>query len=251
MKENISANILAEYNIWNNYENENMIRELRELLELDSLPNILDQQIANDLTIKFLFPAHGKKQSFPQLIGIGGGPGSGKTFFYECMRDKCAFPTEAVIHDPDLVMQSIPEYKKDALIDPVKAFEKWELPARQLANNILLKALLAKYNIIYIRSFALADSLKFVKAAKEFGYKFDVHIMTCEEKIALDRAEERERITKRHIPPNTLIQRHKAVLDLIPNITSLADNYFIYENNKNGVEPILKYTSIKSKLNTK
>lgn len=238
-------NILLENSIWQDYERVERTNRLRKLLELDSLPKVMDSQIARDITIKFLFAANGKKQPFPQLIGIGGGPGAGKSFTYDNMRKEGLLPVDAIIHDPDLVMQSIPQYREDAAINPEEAFKKWELPARQLANYILLKALLSGYNIIYIRSFALSDSLNFVRAAKAFGYKFDVHMITCDLKIALDRAKERESITKRHIPPETLVQRHKAVLELIPEIISISDSYYIYENNKDGASPILANTSIK------
>ena len=44
----------------------------------------------------------------PRLIAIGGGPGSGKSFFYEVMKQKGQLPDGFVMHDPDLVMESIP-----------------------------------------------------------------------------------------------------------------------------------------------
>lgn len=235
--------LLAENSIWANYAREEKTRWLRKLLEVDSLPKIADEQLVSNITLKFLLGAQGRKQSHPQLIGFGGGPGAGKSFLYEDMKTKSQLPIDAVIHDPDLVMQSIPQYIEEAMRDPVEAFKKWELPARQLANDILMKALLAGYNIIYMRTFALADSLNFVHAAKNLGYKFDIHLVTCELEVALTRAKERESKTKRHIPSETLAQRHQAVLSLIPDIVRIADNYFIYENNDDRHFPVLKDAS--------
>lgn len=220
------------------------VNRLRKLLELDSLPKIADQRVAKEITAQFLSAASGKNQASPQLIGIGGGPCAGKSFLYEQMKAAGKLAADAVIHDPDLVMQSIPEYREDAKRNPVAAFGKWELTARQLANEVLLEALLAKYHIIYLRTFALSDSLQFVHAAKECGYRFDAHIVTCDLDVALARAKEREKETKRHIPPETLIQRHEAVLKLIPVITQIADSYFIYENSRDGALPVLKQSSI-------
>jgi len=114
-------------------------------------------------------PAGGKTQSFPRFIGIGGGPASGKSFLAEMLQANRSLPADAVIHDPDLVMQAIPQYVAESKIDPISAFKKWELPARYLSHIILLEALKAGYNIIYIRTFALPDSLRLVNIAKKNG----------------------------------------------------------------------------------
>jgi predicted ABC-type ATPase len=112
-------------------------------------------------------------------------------------------------------------------------------------KTVLFVRIPAEPHIIYMRTFALSDSLNFVRAAIQFGYKFDVNIMTCDINIALDRAKEREKTTKRHVP-ETLIQRHNAVLKLIPDIISIADKYFIYENSNDGSFSTLKNSSIRS-----
>lgn len=217
-----------------------MMEHLIKLLRVKSLPKIKDQLIRKKLTDQFLLSAKYKKQAVPHLFAIGGGSGSGKSFFYESMKEKGLLPVDSVIHDPDLVMQSIPQYQEEANINPVKAFERWELPALQLANEILLNALISRYNIIYMRSFALPDSLTFIRYAKTVGYKIDIHILTCKHDIAISRVQERERVFKRHLPIETVIQRHEAVSRLLPDIKEVSDNYFIYENNYDGLEPMLK-----------
>ncbi len=216
-----------------------MIEHLRSLLSLDSLPEVEDQFLREKITDQFLMTANEKKQAEPKLFAIGGGPGSGKSFLYEHLKIKGQLPIDAVLHDPDLVMQAIPQYREDAHINPVKAFECWELPARQLANEILLKAFIARYNIIYIRSFATSDSLQFVRYTKMLGYKIDTHILTCDQEVAISRAQEREKITKRHLPIEILMQRHEAVSKLLPEIKDVSDRCFFYENN-NALEPILE-----------
>lgn len=230
----------TENSIWANDTREEKTAWLRKLLAIDSLPKIADEQLVTNISRQFLFAAQGRKQNLPQLIAFAGGPGAGKFFLYEQMKNKGQLPRDAVIHDPDLVMQSIPQYLEEAISDPVAAFEKWELPARQLANDILMKALFAGYNIIYLRTFALADSLNFVQAAKIFGYQFELHLLTCNLDVALARAKKRERQTKRHIPPKILEQRHQEVLNLIADLIKIADSYFIYENSWDRHVPLLK-----------
>lgn len=215
-----------------------MVNHLRNMLMLDSLPKVKDQLVRKKIINQFFANAQ-KKQAVPQLFAIGGGPASGKSLFYENLKAKGQLPLNSVIHDPDLVMQSIPQYQIDASCNPEIAFKNWELLALQLANEILLKAFIAKYNIVYMRTFALPDSLKFVQYAKLYGYKVDIHILSCDYNIAISRALERQKRTKRHLPVEKLLERHDEVAKLLPNIIEISDNYFFYENNKNGDEPIL------------
>ncbi|HEV2614817.1 MAG TPA: zeta toxin family protein [Gammaproteobacteria bacterium] len=171
----------------------------------------------------------------PQLICIAGGPGSGKSYFYESLKSRGEIPTDAVIHDPDLIMEAMPEYQKDAKHDPAKAFERWELPARQRANEILIEALNARYTIVYIRSFALPDSLEFIQHAKQLGYEITMNILFCDLHTAIRRVKNRER----YLSIETLVQRHEAVEVILPELMRIADKYYFYENNIDNSEPVL------------
>jgi len=112
--------MLIENSIWKNYERKEKTSLLRKLLELDSLPKIIDPQEVDSITAKFLFAANNKRQAFPQLIGIGGGPGAGKSFLYDHMKSKGMLPADSVIHDPDLVMQFIKKSPRRASrVDPL------------------------------------------------------------------------------------------------------------------------------------
>ena len=220
-----------------------MIDSLVTILGIDSLPNSIDPVIRTQLIDQFLLTADYKKQDIPHFCAIGGGSGSGKSYFYDTMKAKGLLPLNSVLYDPDLVMLLIPQYQEEALQDPAQAFKRWELPSRQLANELLLHALIARHNITYLRSFALPDSLTVTRYAKSMGYTVDIHLLRCTQEIAISRVQKREQVTKRHIPIETVIQRHEAVTQLLPDIKEVADNYFIYENNTDGFEPILKECS--------
>ncbi len=222
-----------------NINTQDMITILRNILMIDTLPKIEDQYIKKKIIDQFYTDINKKKQEIPKLLAIGGGPASGKSLFYESLKEKGQLPLNSIIHDPDLIMQSIPQYQMEANINPENAFKNWELVALQLANEILFKAIIAKYNIVYMRTFALPDSLSFVQYAKSVGYNINIHILSCNHNIAISRALEREKTNKRHIPVEKLLQRHENVSKLLPDIIEISDNYFFYENNKNGQEPIL------------
>lgn len=231
--------MITENGLWNQLAATQRVQKLRDLLELDTAENMLDEKTMLTIKKRFLFSSHGKKQEYPVIVGIGGGPGAGKSFLYERMKQEGRLPKHSIVHDPDLVMEAIPQYREDALRNPAEAFKKWELVARQLSNSILLDAMQCRYNIIYVRSFALSDSLNFVRIAKTAGYQFEAHIITCDLNVALTRAKIREGKTQRHIPPETLIQRHEAVLALLPDIAGLSNRFFKYENNSNNTLPTL------------
>lgn len=219
------------------------IEHLRKVLDLDALPKVKDPVIRKEVADHFLLPAQAKQQKHPEILGIGGGPGSGKDFYYERLKATGRIPAHSVIHDPDSVMQCLPQYQNMARINPVMAFRQWELPARQLANEILYMAIIARYHIIYLRSFALSDSLEFMRCAKNLGYRINIHMLTCDHDVALVRSQKREKTANRHFPPEKLIQRHKAVSRGLPEIECVADHYFLYENSHDGSDPVLLYKS--------
>jgi len=78
------------------------------------------------------------------------------------------------------------------------------------------------------------------------GYRFEAHIVTCNIDVALARAAKRESETKRHIPPQVLIERHNMILKLLPEIEVLAESFEIYQNDFNNYK-IPQKTTINSK----
>lgn len=218
--------------------------ELIKLLHLETLPKLEDASLRKKVTDLFLTINHDQKQTPRRMIAIAGAPGAGKSFFYEQMKTNGQLPPNAFIYDPDLIMEAIPQYLNEAMINPIEAFQHWELPARQLANEILMKAILANSPIVYIRSLALPDSLDLIRYIKTINYQLEIHLLTCDQEIAISRVKKREKITKRHLPTEVLIQRHEAFTKLLPDIIKIADHYYVYENNVDGQLPILKYSSL-------
>lgn len=214
------------------------LQQLRDILRLDQLPIVEDPILRTKVMRQFL-PTAGQKPDTPSLTAIGGGPGAGKSYFYDLLSAQGKLPLNAALHDPDLVMLSLPGYQADAVTDPVLAFKRWEAPALQLANDILLEALMARHHIVYLRSFALVDSMAFVRQARELGYHISTHVMTCSDETAFARVSTREKETRRHVPRETTLERHATVRQHLPHIREMSDCYFLYENNTNDRHPTL------------
>src|SRR5581483_11037373 len=93
------------------------IQHLRNLLNLDQLSRIEDAALRSKVIRQFL-PSGKENTGTPVLIAIGGGPGAGKSYFYDLLHTQGKLPSYAALHDPDLVMLSLPGYQADARTDP-------------------------------------------------------------------------------------------------------------------------------------
>jgi len=107
----------------------------------------------------------------PVIYVIAGGPGAGKNTLFEMLSRKGLIPVNAFISEPDEIMEMLPDYAVMKEVDPVAAFAKWQIPARELTNEMTEKARSNRMDIVYIRTLALADSTSFLKNIKQDGYK--------------------------------------------------------------------------------
>lgn len=172
-------------------------------------------------------------QADPIIYAIAGAPASGKTTFIQEKIKQKFFAKDIFIHDCDAVMTSLEGYQSDLkLLGPAQAFANWELPARQIAESELMRAVEAKKTIIYDRSCALPTSYTFLKDLVENqGYTLIMHVLYVTQKEAIDRAIEREQKTRRHIPEELLVARMSGIKTLWPDYLKLAKNCYLYDSN--------------------
>ncbi len=79
----------------------------------------------------------------PVIYAIAGSPASGKTTFVQ--EKSIFFPEDVFYHDCDSVMVALEGYQADVqLLGSAKAFQKWELPAREKAEDMLKEAVEVK-----------------------------------------------------------------------------------------------------------
>jgi predicted kinase len=179
-------------------------------------------------------------QSDPTIFAIAGSPASGKTsFIRERIKENC-FPEDVFIHDCDAVMTSLEGYQADLQsLGSIQAFQNWELPAREIAENLLMEAVREKKNIIYDRSCALPSSYTFLKDLVEnHGYTLIMHVLYVTKENAFFRAEKRERTTGRHIPKDTLLERMIGIKTLWPSYLKLAKFCYLHDSNERSLNLI-------------
>ena len=177
---------------------------------------------------------------YPIIFAVAGIPASGKSSFIQKKIREKFFPEEVFIHDCDAVMASLKGYQSDLQsLGSAIAFQNWEVPARALAESMLMEAVHAKKNIIYDRSCALQSSYLFLKEVVELHrYTLVMHVLTVSNEAALFRAKEREKETGRQVPKDFFLERKKGLKALWPAYLKLAKQCYLYDSNTRPLELI-------------
>jgi predicted ABC-type ATPase len=160
----------------------------------------------------------------PRIFVVAGAPAAGKTTFIQQQIQAGVLPADAFMHDCDAVMQGLKGYQDDLrLHGSAFAFSKWELLARDVAEEALFQAVERRQDIIYDRSCALMSSFTFIEnVVKEKNYHLFFYYLEINIEIALQRASVREKETGRHTPAGVIEDRIKALQELLPQYQALA-----------------------------
>lgn len=169
----------------------------------------------------------------PAVYCVAGIPGSGKSTYVKQGIESGMFPANAFMLDPDQVMMALPEYQEDfEKRGPVDAYERWELPARELAYDMFQQAVVRRFNIIKDMSFSRTENYEKIKELKDKGYQVLMVYIECPVDEALRRAANRVR----HTPPQIIRDRAQSLAALLPLYRELADD-FLHLDNSNLESP--------------
>lgn len=177
--------------------------------------------------IEDLFFEKAISQAKPVIYATCGIPGAGKTTFVDTQLKTGAFPEASFILNPDRVMLVLPEYLEDRdSIGAQAAYEKWELPARDLAYALAGKAGQNTYHIIKDMGCANPLSMKFVKRWKGQGYGLTMYHIDCPIETAFERIDQREfKISRQEVA-----KRYDSLQGFLPEYKALADEFYSIEN---------------------
>lgn len=167
-----------------------------------------------------------KPTNTPKLIHMLGIPGAGKTTFYH----QHTWESHIFIGF-DNIMEQLPGYQQDLhILGSVKAFGKWEIPARIIGYELLRRAISGRYNIFFDHGGANMCHLELIKKLKQLGYKTEIHYLKCSIKLASKRAILREKETGRHTPPQIINSRFSQLKTLAEEYQKLADKFYSYDD---------------------
>jgi predicted ABC-type ATPase len=160
----------------------------------------------------------------PTLYAMAGIPGSGKSGFVDTALKDGRYPANALLVDPDRVMQLIPDYLRD-LADrgSETAFQNWELPTRAYTYGMLDEAIRKRFNIVQDMGMVRRENLNRVKQMKELGYRFEMTYLYCPASEAIRRLEYRAR----HTAAEMVIEREATLNVLLPEYVAIADTFTV------------------------
>lgn len=155
-------------------------------------------------------------------------PGAGKSHFVD-MKLRCdEFPQNSYILNPDRVMVETPEYELDAKnLGAQAAYQKWELPVRELAYEMADEALEKRVHIIKDMGCANPLSLDLIKRLKSAGYRVEMFHIQCDVDTALKRINHRDF----KISEKAVNDRWEALNNMLTQYRKLADEFVELDNN--------------------
>ena len=166
-------------------------------------------------------------QDAPHLQATCGIPGAGKSTFVDQKLADGTFTTNAYILNPDRVMIALPEYQEDMrMYGAQTAYEKWELPARDLAYAMAEKSFQNRFNIIKDMGCSNPLSLDLVKRLKAAGYRVAMPYIYCDTEEAFRRINERTF----QISQDAVRERLALLETMLPEYQALADTFITYDN---------------------
>jgi len=187
---------------------------------------MISEKSAADVRTQFLSNVGVGKHS-PTIFSMAGIPGAGKTTFVNKMIEIGVLPSDAFVFAPDEVMEFLREYEKDLQkYGEEKAFQNWELNARELTYEMYGVALAQRMTIIKDMGCVRQENYNMLEKAKQQGYKVDFSYIYCPPDIAFERAKERERFT----PEDMFYERYESLKTLLPLYRELSDEFSIYDN---------------------
>lgn len=167
-------------------------------------------------------------QEKPMLFHTLGFPGSGKSTLLEyCHEHEKLFPENSFFLGFDRIMESCEAYQNDhAEFGSEEAFNRWEIPARALGYELLQEALRRKIHIVFEHSGARKDHVDMLRTAKEYyGYEIVMLDVVCDVEKAVQRMTARVRF----LPTNYVSDRKKAIDELRPLYSGVADLWYEYD----------------------
>ncbi len=163
----------------------------------------------------------------PTVFCMAGIPGAGKSTYVKQALQTGHFPSNAFLLDPDGVMTALPEYQRDyENLGRIKAFENWEMPARDLAYAMLKEAVVQKFDIIKDMGCVRLENYEKLASMKTLGYRIHMFYIECPVDEALRRAATRPR----YISPETIRERAISLADLLPHYKTLVDQFITLDN---------------------
>lgn len=168
-------------------------------------------------------------EQHPKLLQVSGIPGAGKSTYCATHQKK-----NFLFISFDKIMVALSGYQKEVLKNgSVSAFQKYEMPARIIGYELLRRALNKRVNIMFEHSGTNSAHLELFKNIQAQGYQTAVDFIICDTNLAIKRAKEREKQTKRHVPDELILERAAKLKEYMSVYKKEVGNIKIYDGGNN------------------
>ena len=177
----------------------NLMPSLNSLVDKDYL--FLKTEETENLIASMLQPLY--PEDNPTILQISGIPGSGKSTYCK------THPLDNFLYlSFDKIMILLKGYQ-DAikLYGSVEAFNRYEMVARVIGYELLNRAISMRLNIMFEHSGTNSAHIELFKNITKLGYKTAVNFIMCDKELAIQRAEDRAKETKRYVPKSLIEER--------------------------------------------
>lgn len=181
-----------------------------------------------------------KPKGQPTYTFMGGGPAAGKGSIKKLPDAGYLSGADAVELDPDEIKGKLPEYREmiDAGKDKEAAAYVHE-ESSALSKRISAVATENGYNVSLdgTGDGSVESMRKKIKAARDAGMRVNGVYVTIPVEEAIRRAEARADRTGRHVPIEKIVDIHRKVSQILPQIAAEFDSVKLYDNS--GSKPVL------------
>ncbi|KHF40636.1 zeta toxin family protein [Halalkalibacter okhensis] len=176
-----------------------------------------------------------KKGQRPIAILIGGGTASGKSSLRKSVTPALikSKNIQTIAIDPDDIKEQLPHYHKLKKHKPNHAAALVHKESRKICQKVLSELINQRKHLIYEETMARTNKyMELVKSLKAANYEIYVYIVDVPLKTAKKRADQRAKLTGRHVPHSIIERTHKLVPRTFELIKEYCDEYRIYDTTK-------------------
>ncbi|MDW7694418.1 zeta toxin family protein [Flammeovirgaceae bacterium SG7u.111] len=197
-----------------------------------TLPNEVDEkevieefQLLKDNMLNSVVPQQDKL-----LIHMAGLPGSGKSTYCENVLLKKLVREEILYLGFDDVMEKISFYQEEKKKDIVNAFKRWEIPARILGYEILVKAFEKNLSVLFDNGASNARHLEIIELFQENNYRIKMYYLGGTPQQLIPRVAQREAEGKRHLPLEEMESRYNSLQKVLEKYKIVVDDFYDVTN---------------------
>jgi predicted ABC-type ATPase len=159
------------------------------------------------------------------MLGI---PGAGKTTFLNILEANWIGPDKPYLLGFDQVMQAMPEYQAEP--DKIKAFDLFELPARQKGYQILEDLIADRKSLLFDNGGSAATHLNILSSAREKGFTIILVSIETPVEVAQRHIDQRSITEGRHTPMHYLEDRAQKIQALASDYRNITPHFYEITN---------------------